>query len=151
MPRLIVLRPPGGDSGVRRRRYTAREKIAITAKIHHIKRETNCSYHQAVVSIGVSHTLVIRWYAIRERFNNIDIKKLPCYSFIPLPYYGIGEVVHIPGGCTTYCGPNFTRKSRHRALGSALPAAPASSQYHGCKALGIVSRILDTSGISATL
>jgi hypothetical protein len=31
-------------------------------------------------------------------------------------------------------------------LGSALPAAPASSQYHGCKASGIVSRILDASG-----
>jgi hypothetical protein len=49
-----------------------------------------------------------------------------------------------------YCGPNFTRKSRHRALGNALPAAPALSQYHGCKASGIISRILDTSGISAT-
>jgi hypothetical protein len=100
MPQLIVLRPPGGDSGVRRRRYTAREKIAITAKIRRIKRETNCSYRQASASIVVTHTLVICWHAIRERFNNIDIKKLPCYTFIPLPYHGIGEVVHIPGGCT---------------------------------------------------
>ena len=80
MPRSIVLRPPGGDSGVRRRHYTAREKIAITAKIRRIKRETNCSYRQAAASIGVLHTLVIRWHAIRECFNNIDIKKLPRYS-----------------------------------------------------------------------
>jgi hypothetical protein len=80
MPRSIVLHPPGGDSGVRHRCYTAREKISITAKICHIKRETNCSYRQAAASIGFSHTLVLRWHAIREHFNNIDIKKLPHYS-----------------------------------------------------------------------
>ena len=82
MPRSIVLRPPGGDSGVRCRCYTAREKIAITAKIRRMKRETNCSYsyRQAAALIGVLHTLVIHWHAIRECFNNIDIKNLPCYS-----------------------------------------------------------------------
>ncbi len=80
MPRSVILRPLGGDSGVRRRRYTAREKIAITAKIRRIKRETGCSYRQAAALIGVLHTLVIRWHSIRERFNNIDIKKLARYS-----------------------------------------------------------------------
>ncbi len=30
--------------------------------------------------IRVSHTLVFCWHALRERFNNIDIKKLPRYS-----------------------------------------------------------------------
>ena len=35
-------------------------------------------------------------------------------------------------------------KSRHRAFGT------ESSQYHGCKASGIASRILDARGISAT-
>ena len=30
--------------------------------------------------IGVSHMLVFRWHALRDRFNNIDIKNLPCYS-----------------------------------------------------------------------
>jgi hypothetical protein len=77
---LIILRPPGGASGVKRRRYTVRKKIAITAKICCIKRETNVSYRQAAASIGVSHTLVIRWHALREHYNNIDIKKLPRYS-----------------------------------------------------------------------
>ena len=80
MPRSILLRPPGGDSGVGRRRFTAREKIAITAKIRCIKRETNCSYRQAAALIGILHTLMIRWHAIRECFNNIDIKNLPRYS-----------------------------------------------------------------------
>ena len=80
MPRLIILRPPGGASGVKRRCYTAREKIAIVLKIRRIKRETNCPYRQAAALICVSHTLVFRWYALRERFNNIDIKKLPRYS-----------------------------------------------------------------------
>jgi hypothetical protein len=82
MPRSIILRPPapGGASGVKRRRYTAREKIAIVSKICSIKRETNCSYRQAAALIGVSHTLVFHWHALRERFNNIDIKKLPHYS-----------------------------------------------------------------------
>ena len=39
---------------------------------------------------------------------------------------------------------------RVRAFGSALPAAPASSQYHGCKASGISARIRVASGIRAT-
>ena len=30
--------------------------------------------------VGVSHTLVIRWHALRECYNNIVIKKLPHYS-----------------------------------------------------------------------
>ena len=80
MPRLIILHPLGGDSGIRHRCYTAREKIAITAKIHRLKRETNVSYCQAAASISVSHTLVIRWHAICERYKNIDIMTLPHYS-----------------------------------------------------------------------
>ena len=83
MPRSIILRPPEGASGVKRRRYTAREKIAITSKIRRIKQETNVSYCQAAALIDVSHTFVFRWHAIRERFNNIDIKKLPRYSAYP--------------------------------------------------------------------
>ena len=80
MPRSIILRPPGGASGIKRVRYSSREKIAILAKIRRIKRETGLSYRKAAASLGVSHTLVIRWHALRERFNNIDIKKLPRYS-----------------------------------------------------------------------
>ena len=80
MPRSIILRPPGGASGVKHCHYIAREKIAIVSKIRHIKRETSCSYCKAAVLIGVSYTLVFRWHALHEHFNNIDIKKLPCYS-----------------------------------------------------------------------
>jgi hypothetical protein len=77
---LIILCPLGGDSGIKRQRYTAREKIAIVGKIHRIKRETNVSYQQAAASVGLCHTLVIHWHALRERYNNIDFKKLPRYS-----------------------------------------------------------------------
>jgi hypothetical protein len=80
MPRLIVLRTPGGESGIKHKRYTAREKIAIVGKIRRIKLETNVSYRQAAALVGISHTLVIRWHALRERYINIDIKKLPRYS-----------------------------------------------------------------------
>jgi hypothetical protein len=80
MPRSIVLRSPGGDSGVVRQRYTAREKVAIVSKICRIKRETNVSYRKADERVGVCHTLVFHWHALRERFNIIDIKKLPRYS-----------------------------------------------------------------------
>jgi transposase-like protein len=80
MPRSIILRPPGGDSGIKRKRYSAREKIAILAKIRRIKRETGLSYRKAAASLGVSHTLVIRWRALRERFDNLDLKRLPRYS-----------------------------------------------------------------------
>ncbi len=52
MPRSIILCPPEGASGIKRRRYTAREKVAITAKILCIKRETNVSYPQAAASIA---------------------------------------------------------------------------------------------------
>ena len=80
MPRSIILRPPGGDSGIKRKRYSAREKIAILAKIRRIKRETGLSYRKAAASLGISHTLVIRWRALHERFDNIDLKRLPRYS-----------------------------------------------------------------------
>ena len=80
MPRSIILRPPGGDSGIKRKRYSAREKIAILAKIRRIKRETGLSYRKAAASLGVSHTLVIHWCALRELFDNIDLKRLPRYS-----------------------------------------------------------------------
>jgi transposase-like protein len=76
----IILHPPGGDSGIKRKRYSAREKIAILAKIRRIKRETGLSYRKAAASLGVSHTLVIRWRALRERFDNLDLKRLPRYS-----------------------------------------------------------------------
>ncbi len=39
-------------------------------------------------------------------------------------------------GKDPYCKPNFARKLRHRALGSVLPAALASSQHHGCRGVG---------------
>jgi hypothetical protein len=80
MPRSIALRPPGGESGIKRKRYTAREKIAIISKIRRIKQQTNVSYRQAAATIGFCHTLVFCWHAIYERNNNIDIKKLPRYS-----------------------------------------------------------------------
>ena len=70
MPRSIILRPSGGASGVKSRRYTVREKIAITAKIRRIKQETNVSYRQAASSIDVSHTFVICWHALREHYKN---------------------------------------------------------------------------------
>ncbi len=80
MPRSIILRPPGGVSGVVCRRYTAREKIAIISKILRIKQQTNVSYRQADATVGVCHTLVFHWHAIRECYNNIDIKTLQRYS-----------------------------------------------------------------------
>ena len=79
MPRSIILHPPGGDSGIKRKRYSAREKI-ILAKIRRIKRETGLSYRKAAALLGVSHTLVIRWRALRARFDNIDLKRPPRYS-----------------------------------------------------------------------
>ena len=80
MPRLISLRPPGGASGIKRVRYSNRDKIAILSKIRRIKQDTGLSYRKAAALVGVSHTLVFRWSALRERFNNLDIKKLPRYS-----------------------------------------------------------------------
>ena len=50
------------------------------AKIRRIKRETGLSYRKAAASLGVSHTLVIHWCALRELFDNIDLKRLPRYS-----------------------------------------------------------------------
>ena len=79
MPQSIILCPPGGFSGIFCWRYTTREKIAIIFKIRRIKRQTNVSYCQAAATIGVCHTLVFRWHAIRECYN-INIKMLPCYS-----------------------------------------------------------------------
>ena len=80
MPRLIILCPPGGASGIKRVHYSSQEKLVILTKIRRIKRETGLSYRKAAASLGVSHTLVIRWHALRERFNSLDIKKLPRYS-----------------------------------------------------------------------
>ncbi len=80
MPRLIILRPPGGASGIKRVRYSNQDKLVILTKIHRIKQETGLSYRKAAALFGVSHTLVIRWHALRERINNLNIKKLPRYS-----------------------------------------------------------------------
>jgi hypothetical protein len=80
MMRLIILCPPGGVSGVRHRCYTAQDKIAIISQIHRIKRDTGVSYQAAAASVGVSHALVICWCTLRERFNNLNIKQLLCYS-----------------------------------------------------------------------
>ena len=80
MPRLIILHPRGGASGINHHRYTAREKIANVLKICRVKRETNCSYRQAAAFIGISHTLKFLWHVLREHFNSMDIKKLPHYS-----------------------------------------------------------------------
>jgi hypothetical protein len=80
MPRLIILPPPGGVSGVQRRHYTAREKIAILSQIRHVKQETGVSNWAAAESVGILHMLVIHRHTLHERFNNIDIKQLPCYS-----------------------------------------------------------------------
>jgi len=78
MPWSIILRPPGGYSGVTQN-YTAREKIAILSKICHIKRETNVSFARLLL-VRISHTLVFHWHALCEWYNNIDVKKLPHYS-----------------------------------------------------------------------
>jgi len=61
MTRSIILRPPGGASGVAYRRYTAREKIAIVLKIRRLKQENNCSYRQAAGTVGIRHTLLFHW------------------------------------------------------------------------------------------
>ena len=80
MPRSIILRPPGGASGIKRVRYSNRDKLAIISKIRRIKQDSGLSYRKAAALVGVSHTLVFRWSALRERFNNLDIKNLPRYS-----------------------------------------------------------------------
>jgi hypothetical protein len=80
MMRSIILHPRGGVSGVQRRHYTARDKIAIISQIRPIKRDTGVSYWAAAASIGVLHTLVICWRTLRECFNNLNIKQLSCYS-----------------------------------------------------------------------
>ena len=77
MPQSIILRPLGGDSGIKRQRYTAREKIAIVGKIHRIKRETNVSYQQAAALVGLCHTLVIHWHALRERYKTLISRSYP--------------------------------------------------------------------------
>ena len=41
--------------------------------------DTGVSYRAAAASVGVLHTLVIRWRTLRECFNNLNIKQLPCY------------------------------------------------------------------------
>ena len=79
MPRSIVPRPPGGASGIKRKRYSSRKKISIVAKIRRIKRDTGLSYRKAAASLGVSYALVFKWHALRERFNHLVIKKLPRY------------------------------------------------------------------------
>ena len=86
-----VHRPLGGDSGIKHQHYTARENIAIVGKICRIKRETNVSYCQVAESVGVLYTLVICWHALRERYNNIDIKTLPRYSAYHSP---CGQLEH---------------------------------------------------------
>ena len=80
MPRSIILRPPGGASGISRVRYSSRDKLAIISKIRRIKQDTGLSYRKAAAQVGVCHTLVYPWSALRERFDNLDIKKLPRYS-----------------------------------------------------------------------
>jgi hypothetical protein len=73
----IILRPLGGVSGVQRRHYTARDKIAIISQICHFKQDTGVSYWASAVSIGVSHTLVVRWHALCEHFSNLNISSSP--------------------------------------------------------------------------
>ena len=80
MPRLISLRPLGGASGIKHVRYSNRDKLAILSKIRRIKQDTGLSYRKAAAQVGVCHTLVYCWSALRERFNNLDIKKLPRHS-----------------------------------------------------------------------
>jgi len=70
-----------GVPGVVRRHHTAREKLSIISKIRCIKQQTNVSYCQAATTttVGICHTIMFCWHAIRERYNNIDIKMLPRY------------------------------------------------------------------------
>ncbi len=67
MTRLIIFCPPGGVSGVQRRHYTAREKIAIISQICHVQQDTSISYWAAAESISISHTLVICWHTLHKR------------------------------------------------------------------------------------
>jgi hypothetical protein len=80
MMHSILLHPPGGDSGVQCRRYSARDKIAIISQICRIKRDTGVSYRAAAASVGVLHMLVICWHTLRVHFNKLNSKQLPRYS-----------------------------------------------------------------------
>jgi hypothetical protein len=81
----MILRPPGGVSGVQRRGYTVTKKIAVLSQICCVKWETGVSSQAAAELVSISHTLIICRRTLYERFNNINIKQLQCYSGHPGP------------------------------------------------------------------
>jgi len=98
--------------------YTAREKLAILLQICQVKWETNVSYCWAAAPVGVSHMLVFCCHTLRKPFNNIDIKKLPCYSA------HIGPCGQFEGKKEAWCAV-FLRNTRlYTTWGQKCPSVP---------------------------
>ncbi len=91
----IILHPSGGVSGIQRRCYTARDKIAIISQICCVKRDTGVSYWAAAASFGVLHALFVHWCTLRDRFNNLNIKQLPHYFGYDGPCGQLEEVKEV--------------------------------------------------------
>ena len=58
MPRAVQ---PGGISGKRRARYTARRRVALLASARRIQEEEGLSLRAAADQLRVSHSLFVRW------------------------------------------------------------------------------------------
>jgi len=59
---------PGGISGKRRARYTARRRVALLASARRIQEEEGLSLRAAADRLGVSHSLFVRWQQLGKNW-----------------------------------------------------------------------------------
>ncbi len=79
MPRTILARPPGGATSRVRKRYAIHQKLQLLEECNRIQRVENLSLRSAAATMGISHTVLVRWYKAHPRLvDSLGKKKAIC-------------------------------------------------------------------------
>ncbi len=69
MPRTILAWPPGGATGVVRKRYAVHQKLQLLEEANRLRRLENLSIRGAAAKMGIHHTILVRWRKDRHRLT----------------------------------------------------------------------------------
>jgi hypothetical protein len=79
MPRTIFARPPGGATGMFRKRYAVRQKLQLLEEANRLRRSENLSSRGAAAKMGIPHSILIKWRKDRHRLTaSLGKKKAIC-------------------------------------------------------------------------
>ena len=77
MPRTFLARPPGGATGMVRKRYAVRQKLQLLEEVSRLRQSENLSVRGAAAKMGIPHSTLVGWRNDRHRHHTAAVLPPP--------------------------------------------------------------------------